>query len=91
MLQHRIPTTTEQPICQAARRIPPFRRDEVDRSLQNMLDHDVIQPLASPWASPIALVQRRMDQLDSVWITTSLIQSHEKMLTHFLVLILMTL
>ena len=58
-LQHTIPTTTENPICQWARRIPPFRREEVDKLLQDMLARDVIQPSTSPWASPIVLVQKK--------------------------------
>ena len=58
-LQHTIPTTTERPIRQQARRIPPFQREEVDKLLHDMLERDVIQPSTSPWASPIVLVQKK--------------------------------
>jgi len=58
-MKHTIPTTTEYPIRQQARRIPPFKREEVDKLLQDMLKQDVIQPSTSPWASPIILVQKK--------------------------------
>jgi len=58
-MKHTIPTTTEYPIRQQARRIPPFRREEVDQLLQDMIKRDVIQPSTSPWASPIVLVQKK--------------------------------
>lgn len=32
---------------------------------------DVIRPSASPWASPIVLMNKKMAQLGSVWITGS--------------------
>jgi len=36
-MKHTIPTTTEYSIRQQARRIPPFRHEEVDKLLQDML------------------------------------------------------
>ena len=58
-LQHTVPTTTKCPIRQQARRVPPFRCEEVNKLLQDMLARDAIQSSASPWASPIVLVQKK--------------------------------
>ena len=45
-------------IRQAARRLPPHRREEVQHLLQGMLEKDVIRPSNSPWAAPIVLVKK---------------------------------
>ena len=58
-LQHRINTGNAQPIRQQARRIPPFRKEEVKTLLSEMLDKDVIRPSESPWASPVVLVKKK--------------------------------
>ncbi len=58
-LKHSISTGDHPPICQLARRVPPFRRKEVQKLLQDMERRDVIQPSSSPWASPVVLVQKK--------------------------------
>ena len=58
-LQHEIHTGGNRPIRQAARRLPPHRRQEVQKLLQSMRENDVIQPSKSPWASPIVLVRKK--------------------------------
>ncbi len=58
LLKHAV-HTNETPIRQAVRRLPPQRREEVHRMLQDMLQRDIIQPSKSPWASPIVLVQKK--------------------------------
>ena len=58
-LCHKISKGTEKPIRQPARRIPPYRREEVNKLLQDMLSSNVIQSSASPWASPVVLVQKK--------------------------------
>ena len=59
MVQHSIDTGDSRPIRQHVRRIPPSRREESRKLLQKMLERDVIQPSASPWVSPIVLVQKK--------------------------------
>ncbi len=54
--QHEIHIGGNRPIRQAARRIPPHRRQEVQNLLLKMRETDVIQP---PWASPIVLVRKK--------------------------------
>ena len=59
VIQHRITTTTTSPIRQPIRRIPPYRREEVQQLLREMQEKDVIQRSSSPWASPIVLVTKK--------------------------------
>ena len=58
-LHHAIHTGYAPPIRQPVRRIPPFRRQEVQKLLGEMLAKDVIQRSTSPWASPIVLVKKK--------------------------------
>ena len=58
-IKHRINTGQNQPIRQQARRIPPAKRDEVQSLLDQMLEKEVIQRSASPWASPVVLVKKK--------------------------------
>ena len=58
-LRHHINTGQAPPIRQPVRRVPPHRRGEVRELLDQMLDKGVIEPSASPWASPIVLVQKK--------------------------------
>ena len=56
---HTIDTGDAHPIRQAVRRIPPHRREETRKLLDDMLKRDVIAPSRSPWASPIVLVKKK--------------------------------
>ena len=58
-LKHSINTGNHQPISQPACRVPPYRRKEVQKLLQDMQKRDVIQLSTSPWASPVVLVQKK--------------------------------
>ncbi len=51
--------TTGPPICQRAYRTPLAKREIIDREVQRMLRHDIIQPSMSPWASPVTLVTKK--------------------------------
>ena len=62
-LKHSITTDGATPVRQAVRRLPPARREEVRKLLKGMLEKDVIQQSASPWASPIVLVKKKEGQL----------------------------
>ena len=48
-----------RPICQKAYRTPLSKRKLVEDSIAEMLDHDIIEPSSSAWASPITLVPKR--------------------------------
>ena len=58
-LKHQINTGDAQPIRQRARRVPPARRREAEKLLDDMLNNNIIQPSSSPWASPVVLVQKK--------------------------------
>ena len=68
-LKHQINTGNAQPIRQHACRVPPARRREAEKLLDDMLNNNIIQPSSSPWASPVVLVRKRMVHYDSVLIT----------------------
>lgn len=63
ILSHTIDTGKTQPIRSGLRRIPHSQRQELETELQWLLDHDVIQPSSSPWASPIVMVRKRCGSL----------------------------
>ena len=59
IIKHKISVDNTRPIRQAMRRVPVHMQDEVDRQLDLMLEHDIIQPSTSPWASAIVLVKKK--------------------------------
>ena len=59
VITHSIETGDHPPIRQPARRTPFALRRTIEELTQEMLEHDVIQPSHSPWASPVVLVKKR--------------------------------
>ncbi|KAL5502557.1 hypothetical protein EMCRGX_G009353 [Ephydatia muelleri] len=59
VVQHSIVMGDAPPIKQPSRPIPVARQHEVRKLLDEILQKDVIQPSASPWASPVVLVQKK--------------------------------
>ena len=57
-VEHVIDTGDNQPICQLPRRVPFALRKEISRIVQEMVDGNVVQESASPWASPMVLVNK---------------------------------
>ena len=60
---HTIDTGNSTPIKQRPRRLPYAYRDEADKQIKDMLAKGIIRPSTSPWASPIALVKKRSEEL----------------------------
>ena len=58
-LSHSIHTRDATPVRQPVRRIPPYRRQEVQTLLDEMLEQDVLQRSTSLWASLIVLVREK--------------------------------
>ncbi|PIK46224.1 Retrovirus-related Pol polyprotein from transposon [Apostichopus japonicus] len=59
LVQHKLDTGSARPVKQSARRVPVQLRDQERELLKQMLDTGVIEPSASPWASPIVLVKKK--------------------------------
>ena len=63
LLKHRIVLTTDIPIAQPYRRIPPSQLREVRDHLDKLLSQDIIAPSSSPYAAPIVLVRKKSGEL----------------------------
>ncbi|XP_061179408.1 uncharacterized protein LOC133188032 [Saccostrea echinata] len=56
---HKIDTGGAKPIKLPPRRLPISQRDVAEHEIENMLQKGVIEPINSPWASPIVLVKKK--------------------------------
>ena len=63
VLKHSISVGKAPTIRQAPWHMPVYRREEVQKLLQGMLQDDIIQPSNSPWASPIVLVRKKVGSM----------------------------
>lgn len=59
IVRHKIDTGEARPIRQAARRLPQVKKEEAERTLQEMVKDGVVEPSSSPWASPVVLVKKK--------------------------------
>ena len=59
LIQHEIDTGDARPIKQRPYRVSNSQRVEIDRHISNMLNQNIIQVSASPWSSPVVLVQKK--------------------------------
>jgi len=58
-VEHVIDTGDSPPISQIPWRVPFALREEISRMVQEMLESEVIQESASPWASPVVIVGKK--------------------------------
>ena len=58
-LLHKINTEHHPPIRQQARRLPPYKKEEIRTLLRQMQENGIIRQSNSPWASPVVLVQKK--------------------------------
>jgi len=59
LIQLEIDTGEAPPIKQSFRRMPYAAREKVANQLHKMKKLNVMQPLKSPWASPVVLVKKK--------------------------------
>ncbi len=59
LVKHTIRTGEVNPVRQRAYRTSPHIRAEIERQVQQLLSHDVIEESCSPWASPVVLVKKK--------------------------------
>ena len=63
LVKHRIVLTDDIPVRQSYRRIPPSTLREVESHIQDLLERGIIQPSASPYATPIVVVRKKNGEL----------------------------
>ena len=59
LVEHTIDTGNHRPVRQQLRRHPITHLDVIDHQVNEMLEHDIIEPAASPWASNVVLVRKK--------------------------------
>ena len=59
IVQHHTDTGDHAPIKQASRRVPMHHQGTVQQHMDDMLQHGVVQPSTSLWATPIVLVKKK--------------------------------
>jgi len=59
IIPHRIDTGEHAPHFEQLRRHPQAKLAVIDEHIQNMLEHDVIEPAASPWCSNLVMVRKQ--------------------------------
>uniref|UniRef100_A0A3B1KDF0 Gypsy retrotransposon integrase-like protein 1 n=1 Tax=Astyanax mexicanus TaxID=7994 RepID=A0A3B1KDF0_ASTMX len=59
LVQHSIPLLDSVPVRQRYRRLPPSQYDLVKAHIQELVEHQVVRPSSSPYASPIVVVQKK--------------------------------
>ena len=59
LVEHYIDTGDSRPIKHAPRRIPPARRQEMEKAVRDLLAQGVIEKSNSPWSSAVVLVKKK--------------------------------
>jgi len=59
IIPHRIDTGDNSPHFEQLRRDPTAQLPVIDEHVQHMLEHDVIEPAASPWCSNVVMVRKQ--------------------------------
>ena len=59
LVQHRIETGNVPPIRQQPRRTSPWKHDEIERQVTDLLQTGKVKESSSPWSSPVVLVTKK--------------------------------
>jgi len=59
IIPHRIDTGDHSPHFEQLRHHPTAQLRVIDEHVQHMLEHDVIEPAASPWCSNVVMVRKQ--------------------------------
>ena len=59
LVEHEIETGDHRPIKIPPRRLPIFKRDQVDQELDKMLSQGIVEHSDIPWSAPICLVKKK--------------------------------
>lgn len=61
VLKHEIPIKKDQsPIHQKMYRHPPIHKEEINKTVKNLLENDIVIPSKSPWSSPLLVVPKKL-------------------------------
>ena len=63
LIPHCIDTGNNRPVRQQLRRHPQAHLQFIDEEVKRMLDHDIIEPSASPWSANVVLVTKKTGKL----------------------------
>ena len=63
VFQHTIDTGDNRPVREALRRHPQAHLEFIDSEVDRLLQLDIVEPSASPWASNVVLVRKKNGQL----------------------------
>ncbi|KAL5496176.1 hypothetical protein EMCRGX_G012414 [Ephydatia muelleri] len=66
MVKQSVDTGNNPPIRQQFRRMPPFRREQACKLIEDMLKREIVQPSSSPWASPVVIATKK-DRDNTCW------------------------
>ena len=61
--QHHIDTGDHPPVSSAPYRVSAYERKAIEEQVQQMLEQGIIEPIISPWASPVVIVSKRDNTL----------------------------
>ena len=59
LVSHTIDTGFSKPVKQRAYRVSPAMRLQIDKQIEMLLSHDLIQPSDSPYSSPLLLIKKK--------------------------------
>jgi len=59
-MKHKINTGDASPVCQHPWWLPFAQREEAFKAVEEMHAQGIIEPFASPWASTVVLVKKKM-------------------------------
>lgn len=65
VLQHKIPTTDEQPIFTRQYRFPPVHKEELLEQTDELLKNKIIKPSQSPYNTPVWIVPKKDDSQEN--------------------------
>lgn len=61
-IKHHISTIDSEPIYQRPFRLPQVQQEEIKHQIDKLLSEKIIRPSESPWASPVHIVPKKLDQ-----------------------------
>jgi len=67
LVEHTIDTGSHKPIRQGLRRHPMAQLDLIDQQVNELVSNDFVETAASPWASNVVMVRKRMVLTVCVW------------------------